>query len=63
MAARHGTGRVPDEVPHSTILSWLGPMEDDREVRRSAEDLRTYDSRVEVFLRLLPVTWRKVPRP
>lgn len=62
MAARQGTRRVPDEIPHSTILSWLGPMEDDREVRQSAEDLRTSGSRLDLFLSLLPVTWRKVSR-
>ena len=58
MTYRVRTRTVPDEVPHSTILSWLGPMEDDREVRQSAEDLRTYDSRLDVFLNLLP-RWRR----
>jgi len=33
----------PDEIQHSTILSWLGPMAEDREVRQTAEERHTYD--------------------
>ncbi len=33
----------PDEIPHSTILSWLEGIRDDGEVRQTAEDRTTYD--------------------
>ena len=58
----------PHEVPHSTVLSWLDGIKEDREVRQTGEERQTYDSLIaRVTVQLLPRwmtrPWRRRTEP